>query len=84
MTIPRSNTDEPQPPDSELVALAQAGNQQAYAQLVNRYYHMVYVVAYGYLKDHDAADDLAQETFIRAYAGRYAWGYIKPLSRLPK
>ncbi|MCI0596535.1 MAG: sigma-70 family RNA polymerase sigma factor [candidate division Zixibacteria bacterium] len=53
--------------DSELVAKAKAGNEDAFRQLVVRYQKRIFYLAYRMTKDKDAADDLAQETFIRTY-----------------
>ena len=53
--------------DAQLVAAARGGDQNAYRQLVSRYQGHVYGLAYS-LVDHWAdAQDIAQETFIRAY-----------------
>lgn len=54
-------------PDKELVTKAQAGDKAAFGTLVNRYYEMVYAVAYGVLNNHELARDACQEVFIKAY-----------------
>jgi len=46
-----------------------SGDRDKYAVLVDRYKTMVYTVAYRMLGDADAANDMAQESFISAYAG---------------
>ena len=63
--------------DSELIAKAKAGNENAFRQLVVRYQKKVFYLAYRMTKDKDAADDLAQETFIRTYQalGRFKENY---------
>ncbi len=53
--------------DSELIVQAKAGNENAFRQLVVRYQKKIFYLAYRMTKDKDAADDLAQETFIRTY-----------------
>lgn len=53
--------------DAELVARAKAGNESAFRDLVLRYQKKIFYLAYRMTKDKDAADDLAQETFIRTY-----------------
>jgi RNA polymerase sigma-70 factor (ECF subfamily) len=53
--------------DSELIAKAKAGNENAFRQLVERYQKRIFYLAYRMTKDKDAADDLAQETFIRTH-----------------
>jgi RNA polymerase sigma-70 factor (ECF subfamily) len=53
--------------DSELVARTLAGDQQAFGELVARYRHAVFGVAFYRLGDFENARDVAQETFLRAY-----------------
>lgn len=54
-------------PDSELVRLAKEGSKADFGKLVNHYYEMVYAVTYGVVRNHEAARDVAQEVFIKAY-----------------
>lgn len=63
--------------DSELIVQAKAGNENAFRQLVVRYQKKIFYLAYRMTKDKDAADDLAQETFIRTYQalGRFKENY---------
>lgn len=63
--------------DAELVARAKAGNESAFRDLVLRYQKKIFYLAYRMTKDKDAADDLAQETFIRTYQalGRFKENY---------
>ncbi|HJU83717.1 MAG TPA: RNA polymerase sigma factor [Holophagaceae bacterium] len=49
------------------VASAQAGDQAAFASLVERFSRDVYGKAYSILKNHQDADDVVQETFLRVY-----------------
>ena len=53
--------------DTALVRRALAGEQDAFAQLVERYKDPVYHVAYRMLSNAAEAEDVAQETFVRAY-----------------
>lgn len=53
--------------DDELIRLAKGGESKAFDALVTRYHRKVYGLASSMLRDHDAADDICQETFIRAY-----------------
>ena len=53
--------------DEELARLVRAGRPELFAQLYARYYSRVYRMAYGMTGRHDAAEDLAQEIFLRAY-----------------
>jgi len=52
---------------AELVRLAQAGDQSAFAELVGRYERVVTASAWAVLRDFHAAQDVAQESFVIAY-----------------
>jgi RNA polymerase sigma-70 factor (ECF subfamily) len=54
-------------PDRSLVALSAAGDADAFAALVARYRASIVNLARALTADDGEADDLAQETFIRAY-----------------
>ena len=51
----------------DLVRRARLGDDAAYRRLVEMYMRAVYSVAYRLMGDHDDADDVAQETFVRAH-----------------
>lgn len=53
--------------DRELIALVLAGDQDLYRVLVDRYSSLVYTAAVRIVGNEDDADDVAQETFVRAY-----------------
>ena len=53
--------------DSQLVKAVLGGHSEAFRVLVDRYKRRVYRVARRMVRDHDEADDIAQETFVRAY-----------------
>ena len=55
------------PTDAELIARCLAGHTAEFARIVERYERLVFSVAMAVTKDAAAAEDLAQETFIRAY-----------------
>lgn len=61
--------------DSQLVALYQNSNDEAFEVLLNRHKSKVYTAIYLIVKDRYAAEDLTQETFIKAIntirSGRY-------------
>lgn len=70
--------------DDELIILVKGGDPEAYDALVKRYQRRIYFLALRMTRDPDAADDLAQETFVKAYfaistftVGRafYTWLY---------
>lgn len=44
-----------------------AGDSVAFTQLMNKYRKVVYAVAYRYSGNHEEANDLTQEAFIKAY-----------------
>lgn len=52
--------------DSELVSLYIKGNEEAFAQLLKRHKSKVYTTIYLIVKDQYVAEDLLQETFIKA------------------
>ncbi len=54
--------------DQTLIAEAQKGDLYSFDLLVKKYQRRVYRLACRMLKNHDAADDIAQETFIKAYS----------------
>ncbi|MBP7707109.1 MAG: sigma-70 family RNA polymerase sigma factor [Candidatus Aminicenantes bacterium] len=53
--------------DKQLVRLAQEGSPEAYEELVTRYQSKVYSMALSFTRNREAADDLAQEVFLKAY-----------------
>jgi RNA polymerase sigma-70 factor (ECF subfamily) len=55
------------PSDAALVAGALAGEADRFAELVNRYERPIYHLCYRTLRDPEEAEDVAQETFLRAY-----------------
>lgn len=53
--------------DQSLVALTLAGNKKAFECLLRRYQKLVYNVVYQMVQNHEAAADLTQDTFLKAY-----------------
>jgi len=53
--------------DDEIILQIQGGDRRSYDLLVKRYQRRIYFLALRMARDHDDADDLAQETFVRAY-----------------
>jgi len=53
--------------ETGLVRAAQAGEPQAFTAIVRLYQRAIYGLAYGLTRSHEDADDLAQETFVRAW-----------------
>ncbi len=56
--------------DHALVLKAQAGDREAFGELVKRYMRRAYYAALGLTGSHDDALDLSQEAFVRAYRAR--------------
>ena len=54
--------------DVTLVNAARRGDLQAYDQLVERYQERIYATVYHMTSNHEDANDLAQETFIKAHS----------------
>jgi RNA polymerase sigma-70 factor (ECF subfamily) len=65
-----------EPADDLLISQTLSGDQKSYEILVKRYQKRVHRLAQRLVRDADAADDVAQETFIRAYyaLSRYEQG----------
>jgi RNA polymerase sigma-70 factor (ECF subfamily) len=70
--------------DDRLVERAQQGDLAAYTELVRRYRERIYQTIFRLTRNHDDTDDLAQETFLRAFkelgrfrrrSGFYTWIY---------
>lgn len=55
--------------DLELVQRVQAGDKKSFDVLVLKYQHKVINLVIRYVHDHDTAQDVAQEAFIKAYRG---------------
>jgi len=55
--------------DAEDVRACQRGERNAFDRLVERHQRDIYRLCFRYVNDHQDANDLAQETFLRAYRG---------------
>ena len=53
--------------DRELIERFHGGDEKAFTLLVDHYKKKVYFTAYRFVGNHDEADDLSQETFMRVY-----------------
>ena len=53
--------------EQQLILQAREGSHEAYRVLVVRHMKEAYNVAFGFVNDHDLAEDIAQEAFVRAY-----------------
>ena len=52
--------------DQQVVVLAKSGKDAAYRELVRRYERPVFSLIYRMVRDRELAEDLAQETFVKA------------------
>jgi RNA polymerase sigma-70 factor (ECF subfamily) len=52
-------------PDADLAALARAGREAAFRELVRRYERPVFSLIFRMVRDRETSEDLAQETFIK-------------------
>jgi RNA polymerase sigma-70 factor (ECF subfamily) len=52
--------------DQDIVALARAGEEPAYRELIRRYERPIFSLLYRMVRDRELAEDLAQETFVKA------------------
>ena len=95
-TEPPSPPPPPAPPpaeaptDLELVRRAQRGQLEAYDDLVRRYQERIYATLYHMTANHEDANDLTQEAFIKAYqalasfkgdSSFYTWVYRIAVNR---
>lgn len=66
MTTPPAATEED---DGRLVARCLDGDQQAFALLVKRHERLVFRIVGGFLRDRAEVEEVAQDAFLRAFAG---------------
>jgi len=59
--------NKPVPSDKALAAKASAGHERAFRDLMTRYEKPVFSLVFRMVRDRSLAEDLAQETFIRAF-----------------
>jgi RNA polymerase sigma-70 factor (ECF subfamily) len=59
--------------ESELIVAILAGDAQLYHQLISPYERSVYVMSLFYMRNDKDAEDVAQETFIKAYQDLWAF-----------
>lgn len=70
--------------EDELIQQAKGGNFSSFEKLVKKYQKVIYNLAYRLVKSHDAADEIAQETFVKSFyalksfkqgCSFYSWAY---------
>ena len=66
---PSTDLESPAPTEEmELVNRARQGNLEAYDELIRRYQERIYATIYHMTSNHEDANDLAQDSFIKAYS----------------
>ena len=55
------------PNEKELIARAQKGDVKGFDELVRKYQKRIYFLAKRMVKSHDMAEEIAQESFVKAY-----------------
>lgn len=65
--------------EAELVTRAQAGDEAAFQALIDMHRQAVFRLCYLMLRDAQAAEDMAQETFLRAYQNLHRFEQGRPL-----
>jgi RNA polymerase sigma-70 factor (ECF subfamily) len=62
--------------DKDLVSRAREGDREAFAEIVRAHQRRIYAVAMRMTRRHEVADDIVQDTFVRAYRnlGRFELG----------
>ncbi|WP_439184168.1 RNA polymerase sigma factor [Carboxylicivirga taeanensis] len=55
------------PSDIKLVKLIRAGDVGAFSQVIDKYQHMAYTLANSIVKNHQEAEEVAQDAFFKAY-----------------
>lgn len=65
--VPRSGAELEREAERDAIAAAQRGEREAFDLLVARYQKPIYRLCYRYVNNHDDANDLAQEVFLKAW-----------------
>jgi len=65
--------------ERSLIFRAKAGDREAFSLLIRHNIQRVYRTAYAILKNRDDAEDIAQETFVRAYQSISRFDETRPL-----
>jgi RNA polymerase sigma-70 factor (ECF subfamily) len=54
--------------EQQLILEAKAGSHRAFQSLVERHMRKTYNLAFSFVGDHDSAEDIAQEVFVKVYS----------------
>jgi len=63
----------PEKDDHELLALVQDGSHQAFAEVVKRHTERFYRLAFRYLQNKEAAEDVVQDAFLKLWEDPGKW-----------
>lgn len=66
--------------DEELIQRFQAGEEEAFEEIVNRYANRLLNFAYRFVYDREEAEDIVQDTFLKVYQNRHAYREIAKFS----
>lgn len=58
----------PESGEQQLILEAKAGNHRAFESLVGRHMKKTYNIAFSFVGDHDNAEDIVQEVFVKVYS----------------
>jgi RNA polymerase sigma-70 factor, ECF subfamily len=64
---------EPARGDQQLLDEAKAGSARAFQAIVERYMKRTYNLAFGFSGDHDMADEITQEVFVKVHASMHSF-----------
>lgn len=72
--------NEVKPTDKDLIERFQQGELAAYEEIVRRYKDQLLNFVFRFLNNHEEAEDVVQETFLRVYRNRFAYTRIAKFS----
>ncbi|MDZ7267213.1 MAG: sigma-70 family RNA polymerase sigma factor [candidate division KSB1 bacterium] len=75
-----SKRNEGKPTDEDLIERFQQGELAAYEEIVRRYKDQLLNFVFRFLNNHEEAEDVVQETFLRVYRNRFAYTRIAKFS----
>jgi RNA polymerase sigma-70 factor, ECF subfamily len=55
--------------DAELVGRFKSGDESAFVEIITRYHQKIFSIAFGVIRNRADAEEIAQDTFIRAHRG---------------
>jgi RNA polymerase sigma-70 factor (ECF subfamily) len=74
------NREKTEETDRDLVVRVLEGDQEAFESIVRNYQRRVYAVTLRMTRQHQVADDITQETFVRAYTQLHRFELGRPLA----